>query len=235
MQEFNKKQKSTFTIMFVITASYLILSIVILFAMFDLDDMRNLKLNEWGDFFAGFFAPLVFFWLIFGYYQQGKELQIQGQELTNLVDIQKKEIESRDFSVQPFLSINKKYIKVDKEPFEDDDHNESFEDYIQIGFELLFQGGDAKFIEILEPVEKERLDGKYEIRANTPYETKFYLSDKLLTECVENKRVEFCIIISYFGIYGAKYSNIVNITVFNFDINTETAEIDLRLLGTNWS
>lgn len=46
-------------------------------------------------FFAGFFAPLVFLWLIFGYYQQGKELQqntkalnLQAEELKNSVEQQ---------------------------------------------------------------------------------------------------------------------------------------------------
>lgn len=30
------------------------------------------KLNEWGDFIAGFSAPLAFFWLVLGYMQQGE-------------------------------------------------------------------------------------------------------------------------------------------------------------------
>lgn len=30
--------------------------------------------NEWGDFFAGAFAPLAFLWLVIGYFQQGEEL-----------------------------------------------------------------------------------------------------------------------------------------------------------------
>ncbi|WP_431046715.1 hypothetical protein [Roseateles sp. L2-2] len=33
------------------------------------------KLNEWGDFCAGFFAPLAFMWLVLGYLQQGEELR----------------------------------------------------------------------------------------------------------------------------------------------------------------
>lgn len=32
------------------------------------------SLNELGDFLAGVFAPIAFFWLILGYMQQGKQL-----------------------------------------------------------------------------------------------------------------------------------------------------------------
>lgn len=87
------KEKSKFPIMLVITLVYLIM--IILFILIDVDGMKRLKPNEWGDFFAGFFAPLVFLWLIFGYYQQGKELQqntkalnLQAEELRNSVEQQ---------------------------------------------------------------------------------------------------------------------------------------------------
>jgi hypothetical protein len=34
---------------------------------FNLKDAENMHLNEWGDFFAGFAAPLALLWLIIGY------------------------------------------------------------------------------------------------------------------------------------------------------------------------
>jgi hypothetical protein len=50
------------------------------------------ELNEWGDFFAGIFAPLAFLWLVLGYLQQGEELRhstealrLQAEELRNSV------------------------------------------------------------------------------------------------------------------------------------------------------
>lgn len=50
------------------------------------------ELNAVGDFLAGVFAPLAFFWLVRGYYQQGEELRqntqalkMQGDELANSV------------------------------------------------------------------------------------------------------------------------------------------------------
>lgn len=48
------------------------------------------NLNEFGDFIAGAFAPLAFFWLVRGFYQQGKGLEqnsealiMQAMELSN--------------------------------------------------------------------------------------------------------------------------------------------------------
>lgn len=52
--------------------------------------------NEVGDFLAGSFAPLAFFWLVLGFFQQGSELRnsgralwLQGEELRNSVEQQR--------------------------------------------------------------------------------------------------------------------------------------------------
>lgn len=59
-----------------------------------------LKPNEWGDFFAGVFAPLAFLWLVLGYLQQGEELRLstqalrlQAEELKNSVEQQRELVE----------------------------------------------------------------------------------------------------------------------------------------------
>ena len=43
--------------------------------------LRAGSLNELGDFLAGFFTPLAFFWLVYGYLLQSKELRLQREEL----------------------------------------------------------------------------------------------------------------------------------------------------------
>lgn len=60
-----------------------------------LTDVKSLKLNEVGDFFAGVFGPLAILWLILGFFQQGTELRqnndalkMQAQELKNSVEQQ---------------------------------------------------------------------------------------------------------------------------------------------------
>lgn len=45
--------------------------------------------NEFGDFLAGAAAPLAFFWLVIGFFQQGQELKLQREEL----ELQRKELE----------------------------------------------------------------------------------------------------------------------------------------------
>ena len=44
--------------------------------------LRVGNLNELGDFLAGFFTPLAFGWLVYGYLLQSKELRLQREELT---------------------------------------------------------------------------------------------------------------------------------------------------------
>ena len=44
-------------------------------------DASEMDLNEWGDFLAGAFAPLAFFWLVIGYFQHGKELRLNTKAL----------------------------------------------------------------------------------------------------------------------------------------------------------
>lgn len=55
-----------------------------------------LKLSELGDFLAGCFAPIAFFWLILGFFQQGRELRysaeslrLQTEELVKSVEAQR--------------------------------------------------------------------------------------------------------------------------------------------------
>lgn len=61
-----------------------------------LDSLLSIPPNEMGDFLAGSFAPLAFFWLVLGFFQQGEELRtsnqalwLQGEELRNSVEQQR--------------------------------------------------------------------------------------------------------------------------------------------------
>ncbi len=94
----NKKANNKFSGMMIFTIVYLV--VVFYFAIPDIDHMKTLKPNELGDFFAGFFSPLAFLWLVFGYYQQGEELKqntlalnLQADELRNSVEQQIKQAE----------------------------------------------------------------------------------------------------------------------------------------------
>ena len=61
-----------------------VLYIAIIFLLRGSDAWRLLTtgdLNELGDFLAGFFTPLAFSWLIYGYLLQSSELSLQRKEL----------------------------------------------------------------------------------------------------------------------------------------------------------
>lgn len=62
-------------------ATSLYLSIVVIAVGWRATEFINLPLNELGDFLAGVFGPLAVFWLVLGYYQQGKELKVSSQAL----------------------------------------------------------------------------------------------------------------------------------------------------------
>jgi septal ring factor EnvC (AmiA/AmiB activator) len=46
-----------------------------------LEDAAKMDLNEWGDFLAGFAAPLMLLWLIIGYRLQKNELTMNTEAL----------------------------------------------------------------------------------------------------------------------------------------------------------
>lgn len=66
-----------------IVSSISILWIVLIFCLLILKRscLPALELNEIGDFVAGVFAPLGFFWLVAGFYQQGRGLDQNSQAL----------------------------------------------------------------------------------------------------------------------------------------------------------
>lgn len=67
-----------------VTSGVSALYIAIIFFLRGSDAWRLLTtgdLNELGDFFAGFFTPLAFGWLIYGYLLQSSELSLQRKEL----------------------------------------------------------------------------------------------------------------------------------------------------------
>lgn len=71
------------------------------------DTLHKMPPNEWGDFFAGAFAPLAFLWLVLGYLQQGDELRLstdalrlQAEELKNSVEQQRALVEVSRLQVE---------------------------------------------------------------------------------------------------------------------------------------
>lgn len=57
------------------------------------EGLGSVSLNEWGDFLAGFFAPVAFLWLVLGYMQQGDELQENTKALIQQKDEYSKSVQ----------------------------------------------------------------------------------------------------------------------------------------------
>jgi hypothetical protein len=93
-----EKGRGLTTIGIAVTCVWLV--VILGCALVSWSSFKALTPNEWGDFLAGAFAPLAFFWLVLGFFQQGAELRnsgqalwLQGEELRNSVEQQRQLVE----------------------------------------------------------------------------------------------------------------------------------------------
>lgn len=68
---------------------------------------RPTDLNAWGDFFAGFFAPLALFWLVLGYLQQGEELR----HSTEALRLQAEELRASVVQQSELVAVSREQMK----------------------------------------------------------------------------------------------------------------------------
>lgn len=101
--------------------------LVFVLILFKWNKLHLLELNEIGDFLAGVFAPLGFFWLVAGFYQNSKALRMQADELQKsteamnfqieemkesvdqqkiMAELYRLEVEERHHSVMPILRVS---------------------------------------------------------------------------------------------------------------------------------
>jgi hypothetical protein len=72
------------------------------------------ELNAVGDFLAGVFAPLAFFWLVRGYYQQGEELRQNTQALK----MQSDELANSVLQQQHIVALTREELEITKKELE---------------------------------------------------------------------------------------------------------------------
>lgn len=87
----NRGQFSMTIFGIIITVSYIAFIVFLRWSSFP--GLQTMPLNEFGDFFAGVFGPLMLFWLILGYVQQQKELRQNTKALELQADELKKSVE----------------------------------------------------------------------------------------------------------------------------------------------
>lgn len=73
-----------------------------------------MPLNEIGDFLAGSFSPLAFFWLAYGYFMQNSELKLNRKSLEKQIA----EFEKSVANTQKSLKLEEKKYKSEKESIE---------------------------------------------------------------------------------------------------------------------
>lgn len=126
------------------------------------------SLNELGDFLAGVFAPIAFFWLILGYVQQGKQLdqnttaleqqeralqlQIHGmkesvQQQKELATIQKQQFDALNKAVKPIFVIR-------DSGFTYFSHPDGSDFLVEVKFNLTNLGGVANALYIRNNMKK---------------------------------------------------------------------------------
>ncbi|AMS22155.1 hypothetical protein AYK59_19200 [Pseudomonas synxantha] len=101
----------------IFTAIYLFAFTAFIFGR--LPQLQTMELNAVGDFLAGAFGPIAFFWLILGFMQQGTELRVSAdalrmqadelkasvQQQTSLVAAQQLSLENHERSLEPLLQL----------------------------------------------------------------------------------------------------------------------------------
>ncbi|HAV5431179.1 TPA: hypothetical protein JI046_11245 [Acinetobacter baumannii] len=225
-----------------------VFSYILIFQIWFADYSKPMPLNEVGDFLAGVFAPIAFLFLYLGYKQNSEALNLQAKELKastralelqikemeasvneqrELVKAQKVDLESRHFSVRPFLELKNERITIGIEPSDPDDiSNDEKNLYGYISLELRFTGGTARKIKIIDIDNPNyAIHEQLESKADVTNKLTMYLKDEILDVLVAQRIITSKLEISYFGVYGENYRDIVEITIFDFSFDDLDAKI----------
>lgn len=160
----------------VITACYLLGATWLLFDR--VEQLKSMPLNEIGDFLAGIFGALAFFWLVIGYFMQNSELKLNRNALERqIVEFEKtvssqmeyhkliKEKEENEyieksFRAKPILEISclslVRCLDARREIFTNKDAN-----YDEVRFTLSNFGGDIFNIKVEVSFEDEKISHTY--------------------------------------------------------------------------
>jgi len=77
----------------------------------DVSEVMALAPNELGDFLAGVFGPLAFFWLICGYLQQGIELR----QNTEALSLQVRELKSAAQQQRELVLVTREHLQMERD------------------------------------------------------------------------------------------------------------------------
>ena len=216
---------------------------IYLFCSINEFSFSNKDLNSLGDFLAGIFAPVAFFWLIYGYIQQGRQLeqntkaleqqeralQLQIEEMKEsvkqqkeLVEVQKGQYEAANISVEPVFSFSELKIHCFGIPYTNGNYGEP--DY-ELIFKLKNVGHEIRNLKCSNY--KNDLFSSLERVVNEEIELNLPLSDLELAwemDCLTSK-----INIRFQNIYGRPQTWIYFLKLSYFDNNNYKIDNPLRI------
>ncbi|MFL9507300.1 hypothetical protein ACKER8_17070 [Acinetobacter baumannii] len=204
--------------------------------------VKALSANEIGDFLAGVFSPLAFLFLILGYLQNTKALQMQSQELKastdallqqaqelannveeqrKLLNVTQQELEIKHFEARPHLTFYSYPFNLTEKDFPeyDDDGSISGMDPHEIAeIKIIIENkGEAAKLVTIEELDSDFDDFNkefYELRAKE----KTKLDIEFIGERLELLKSEFKqdikLRIIYHDKYGRQYSDLMDVYIF---------------------
>lgn len=111
----SKKKLSRLTIVgLTVTALWVTALALIAYANSDL--MAKMEPNAWGDFLAGSFSPLAFFWFVLGHFQQREELQ----QNTRALNLQAGELKNSVEQQQLLVEATRDQVKAEREALQEE-------------------------------------------------------------------------------------------------------------------
>lgn len=232
--------KSHYWIFILLTIFYLF--ILYKFLGITLAKIKALPANEIGDFLAGVFSPLAFLFLILGYLQNTKALQIQSQELKastdalhqqaqelannveeqrKLLSVTQQELEIKHFEARPHLAFYSYPFTLTEKDFPEYDDDGSIigmdpHEIAEIKIIIENKGEAAKLVTI------EELDSDFDDFNKEFYELlakeKIKLDIEFIGERLELLKSEFQqdikLRIIYHDKYGRQYSELMDVFIF---------------------
>lgn len=99
---------------FGVAASLLWVSVMVGLLLWKHNKLVDLEINQWGDFFAGAFAPLAFLWLVLGYLQQGEELRLS----TSALHLQAEELQKSAEQQRQLVEVTRLQVESERESAE---------------------------------------------------------------------------------------------------------------------
>lgn len=236
-----QKIKDNLGLIVVSTATVLYL-FLLLCSVFDLTEFSSLKLNEKGDVLAGIFAPLAFLWLVYGYYQQGQELKLQAQELSNLVEEQQKQnaihenqLASKHFSVRPYLEFSSCSIEVIHRQDSIYDENGEAVDvgelYLElvINFKIENKSHNAYNVEVINNQNDYLNDQFFLISKDQRVASHIVLNEEVVSNLEKNEELNVTAYVNYSDTYGKPYTKTLHFHIYQFDWSLQYAMITMNV------